>query len=157
MSNEPVPSAPPPVATPPKKNQTLKIVLIVAGILLALCCIGSLIAGFFIYRAIQEGTGPAKNAVTGYYEDLKAGNYGSAYDRLCSETQEAVTRDDFVSVQNLLPKVTDYKVVGVNVSNVNGKWTGSVSVRVSRDRAGETTQNVELVKEGGGWKVCEAN
>jgi hypothetical protein len=151
------PPAGPPYASPvlpPKKNQTLKIVLIVLGALLVLCCIGALIAGAFGYKAFRDATGPAKSAVTGYYDDLKAGNYGSAYDRLCAESQEAVTREDFIGVQNLLPNITDYKITGVNVNNSNGKVTGSVNVTVTRERSGESTQTIELRKEGGDWKVC---
>lgn len=143
------------VAPPAKSKFPWKIVLIVLGVLAVLCCIGSLIGGFFIYRAVQDATGPARNAVTGYFDDLKAGNFGSAYSRLCDETQQEVTRDDFVTVQQELPKVTDYKVVGVNINTTNGKTTGTVNVRVTRETGAVTTQSVELVKEGNSWKVCE--
>jgi hypothetical protein len=151
-----VPVTAPPTAAPPQKsNQTLKIVLIVGGALLVLCCIGAILAGVFGVKAFTEATLPPKRAVSGYYDDLKAGNYGSAYDRICSETRQHVTREDFTDVQNLLPHVTDYKVTNVDVKTVNGHTTGTASVQVNRERGGETNQTVRLVKEGGHWKVCE--
>ncbi len=55
----------------------------------------------------------------------------------------------------MLPKVTDYKVVGVSINTTNGKTTGDVNVRVTRETGAVTTQSVGLVKEGNSWKVCE--
>jgi hypothetical protein len=156
---EPV-TAPPgyqPVPPPPpkKSNQTLRIVLIVLGVLAVLCCLGVILTGVFGYKAFRDATGPAKDALTGYFDDLKAENYGSAYDRLCSETQAAVTREDFIDFQRVLPAITDYKIDGVNIHDVSGKPRATVDVRVTRERGGEITQTVELIKEGGKWKVCE--
>src|SRR5512139_1104668 len=104
---QPEPVAPPPgyqpVAPPPRKsNQTLKIVLIILAVLAVLCCIGALIAGAFGYKAFRDATGPAKDALNGYFDDLKAENYGSAYDRLCAETQAGITREDFIDFQRVL-------------------------------------------------------
>jgi len=149
------PGYPPAVPPPKKSNQTLKIVLIIIAVLAVLCCIGAIIAGAFGYRAFRDVTGPAKDTVTGYFDDLKAGNYDSAYDRLCAETQSTVTREDFVAFQSVLPAVIDYKIVGVNIHNTNGKTYATVDVRVTRERGGEVTQTVQLLKEGGKWKVCE--
>jgi Domain of unknown function (DUF4878) len=145
------------VAVPPpqKSNQTLKIILILGGALLVLCCIGAIIAGAFGIKALRDATGPAKSVVTGYYDDLKAGNYGEAYDRICAQTKQQVTREDFIDVQNLLPHITDYKVSNLDVTTVNGKTTGTAQVQVTRERGGTTTQTVRLIKEDGHWKVCE--
>jgi Domain of unknown function (DUF4878) len=144
------------VTAPPKKsNQALKIILIVGGILLVLCCIGAILAGAFGFKAFRDATGSAKAAVTGYYDDLKSGDYDSAYDRICSETQQQVTREDFTDVQNLLPHITDHKVTSLNITSVNGRTTGTAQIQVTRDRGGETTQTVRLIKEDGDWKVCE--
>jgi hypothetical protein len=146
-----IPAQPP---APPKPRHTLRIVLIVVGVVLVLCCGGAIVGGFFLFRTVQTATAPARAAADAFITDLESGNRAGAYDRLCSSTQRQFTRDAFAQGIDRQPKVRSHAIDGVNVSNINGQVSGTVSTRLTMDTGFVDRHNFVLVKEDGQWKVC---
>ncbi|GAB3154404.1 hypothetical protein GCM10027290_48840 [Micromonospora sonneratiae] len=149
MTYQPMP------APPPKKSKTLRTVLIVVAVVLTLCCVGGGIGGFFLYRTVQDATGPARDATTGYVDDLGSGNYPGAYGRLCNRMRSEMTADEFARMQSIQPRVASYKITGLSVNNTNGRVTGTATVRLTQDGGATVIQVLPLVKEDGEWRICQ--
>ncbi|MEU8262365.1 hypothetical protein AB0C02_17260 [Micromonospora sp. NPDC048999] len=143
-----------PAMVPPKKNTT-RTVLIVVGIVLAICCMGGAIGGFFIYRAVEEATGPAKTTVDTFAGALVSHDYPTAYGQLCGGLRDRFSQDDFARQQSNGPLVDGYEIVGLNVQNNNGRVFGSASVRYTVRQGMPTTQTYALTKENGTWRICQ--
>lgn len=143
---------PPP---PPKKPRTARIVLTIVGAVLALCCVGGTIGGFFLYKAVDKATGPARASVDTFAGALVAGDYPTAYGQLCGQVRDRVSQEDFVRQQSAQPRPTGYEIVGINVQNTNGRVYGSASVRFTPASGTSATQEYALTKEDGSWRICE--
>jgi hypothetical protein len=146
-----IPIQPP---APPKQRHTLRTVLIIVGVVLALCCGGAVVGGFFIFRTVQQATGPARTTTDTFVTDLESGDSAAAYDRLCASTQRVFTREAFAQGLNQQPKVRSHQIDGVNVSNVNGQVSGTVTARLTLETGFVDKHTFTLVKEDGRWKVC---
>ncbi|MEW2429627.1 hypothetical protein AB0877_16580 [Micromonospora sp. NPDC047644] len=86
----------------------------------------------------------------------EAGNYAGAYGRLCDRAHDTMPQEDFVRIQSAQLKISSYEITGVNVSNHNGRVTGTVQVETVQAVTGARfTQGVALVKENGDWRVCQ--
>ncbi|MEU4480856.1 hypothetical protein AB0F68_22800 [Micromonospora sp. NPDC023966] len=144
-----------PAMVPPRKSNTTRVVLTVVGVVLALCCVGGVVGGFALYRAVQDATGPARTTVDTFAGALVARDYPTAYDQLCGRVRDRVSREDFVRQQSAQPALTGYRIVGLNVTNSNGRVRGSADVRFTPQSGTTVTQAFVLVKEDGGWRICE--
>ncbi|MFG2057094.1 hypothetical protein ACGFI9_24035 [Micromonospora sp. NPDC048930] len=144
-----------PAMVPPRKSNTTRTVLIVVGVVLALCCVGGVIGGFAIYHAVREATGPARTTVDTFAGALVARDYPTAYGQLCRPVRDRVSREEFVRQQSARPALTGYEIVGLNVTNNNGQVSGSASVRFNPASGTSETQAYRLVKEDGSWRICE--
>ncbi|MEV4758684.1 hypothetical protein AB0J86_26770 [Micromonospora sp. NPDC049559] len=144
-----------PITVPPSRgpNRGFRTVLIVVAIVLVLCCGGGTVAGFVLFRTGAE-LGPARETTVGYLDALRAGNYPGAYARLCARARERTSQDEFTRVQSAQPRISDYEIVGLNLSRTNRGVGGTASVRLTRQGGGELTQMISLVKEGDHWRVC---
>ncbi|SCL69670.1 hypothetical protein [Micromonospora chersina] len=143
-----------PAMVPPRKSNTTRVVLTVVGVVLALCCVGGVVGGFAIYHTAKEATGPAHATVDRFAGALVARDYPTAYGQLCARVRARVSQEDFVRQQSAQP-LTEYRIVGVNVTNTNGRVSGSAQVRFTPQSGTTVTQAFVLVKEDGGWRVCE--
>ncbi|MGW5672004.1 Rv0361 family membrane protein [Micromonospora sp. NPDC003776] len=144
-----------PAMVPPRKSNTTKVVLIVVGVVLALCCVGGVIGGFALYHAVREATGPARTTVDSYAGALVARDYPTAYGQLCGQVRGRVSQEDFARQQAAQPALTGYEIVGLNVQNTNGRVYGSANVRFTPQSGTSQTQVYRLVKEDGSWRICE--
>jgi hypothetical protein len=146
---------PPPYPPPqPRKSHTLRTVLIVVGSVLALCCVGAVVGGYFLFRGVQEAVGPVRDSTDRFLRALEAGDTTTAYSMLCADTRQSLTTDAFTQGVNGQPKVRAHEVTGVNISNFNGRVSGTVRARLTLDNGFEDQHEFRLVKEGGQWKVC---
>ncbi|SCG33756.1 DUF4878 domain-containing protein [Micromonospora halophytica] len=143
-----------PTTAPKSNRRTLRIVLIVVGIVLALCCVGGAVGGFFVYGAVKETVGPVSEATTTYLDAVRTGNHQQAYDQLCRQRREQTSLAEFTRQQEAQPRVIGYEVGGVNVNNTNGRVRGSATVRLTTESGSTSTQVFTLVKEDGAWRVC---
>ncbi|WP_433318629.1 hypothetical protein ACQP0U_12645 [Micromonospora sp. CA-269861] len=146
-----------PIMVPqPSPNRTLRTVLIVVGALLTVCCVVGVCVGFWLYRGVKDAVEPTRAAASAYIDDVQAGNYPSAYGRLCDRVRDTMTQEDFARVQAAQLKISSYEITGVNVNNHNGQVTGTVTVQMVQEATGATfTQGMALVKEDGEWRVCQ--
>ncbi|WP_173062547.1 Rv0361 family membrane protein [Phytohabitans houttuyneae] len=145
-----------PIFTPaPKPRRTARTVLIVVGAVLAVCCVGGAVGGFALFRSVSNAIEPARDAATSYVDDVRAGDYPSAYGRLCQEVRDTTTLEDFTRAMSAGPRIQSYEINGVNVSNFNGRSTATVTARMTQDSGATLIQVFPLVKEDGEWRVCQ--
>jgi len=145
-----------PPAPPVKRGNNTRTILIVVGSVLALCCILGVIGGVFFFRTLSESMEPAQGAATAYVDDLMAGNYSSAYGRMCDKVHQRVSEAEYTRIQSAQLKIRSYKIVGTNIRTVNATTTATVSMRMVQAETGmEFTQGIFLLKERGQWRVCE--
>ncbi|MGK5440991.1 Rv0361 family membrane protein [Micromonospora sp. URMC 105] len=144
-----------PIRVPPRDNRrTLRIVLIVVGVVLALCCLGGTVGGFFLYGAAKEAVGPAREATTSYLDAVRAGDHQRAYELLCREERERTSLADFGRRQAAEPRLVDHDIAGLTVNNTNGQVRGTATVRLTTETGGASTRVLTLVKEDGAWRLC---
>ena len=124
------------------------------GIVLAALLVACGIGGYFLFRAVANATGPARDAAVAFVSDLETGNDAAAYDLLCGDTQGSLSRDAFSQGVAAQPKLASHKVVSTSVNNDNGTVSATVGMDLT-DVSGATGQHTfTMVKEGGAWKVC---
>lgn len=146
----------PPAPPVPRGRNTTRTVLIVVGAVLSLCCVLGIIGGIFFFRTVGEQIGPVQDAATAYVDDVIAGNYPSAYGRMCDRVHQKVSETEYTSNQSMQLKIASYRVVGTNVRSMNTSVTAIVTMRMKQAATGmEFTQSIPLVKERGQWRVCE--
>ncbi len=143
--------APPPE---PRRSHTLRNVLIIAGIVVVLCCGGAVTGGVFLVRGFQNTIGPARDTVNTFLGHLEAGETDAAYDGLCSRTRAQFSRTQFAEIVNAHPKLDGHSITGTNVSNHNGRVSASVTATLDFAGGGREQHVFALAKEGGGWRVC---
>ncbi|MGB2569844.1 hypothetical protein ACPFP2_15520 [Micromonospora citrea] len=143
-----------PIMAPKSSRRPLRIVLVVVGVVLALCCVGGAVGGFFVYGAVKETVGPVSEATTTYLDAVRSGDHQRAYDQLCRQRREQTSLAEFTRQQEAQPQVVGYRVGGVNVTNTNGRVRGSATVRLTTETGSTSTQVFTLVKEDGAWRVC---
>ncbi|GGM29753.1 DUF4878 domain-containing protein [Dactylosporangium sucinum] len=139
----------------PQRSRTLRTVLIVVGVVLAVCCVGAGVGGYFLFRNVKDAVGPTRDAAEAFVQYLEAGNTDAAYDSLCADTRGAYTREAFAAGVAKQPKIKDHAVQGVFVNTgSNGRTTGTVTMRLTLDTGFTDQHTFVLLKENGTWRVC---
>ncbi len=147
------PGVAPPFAAPPVEGRQTRLWLgLGAGALaLALCCggggaamIGLLVTGV---QAIDE---QGRAASTDYYQALVEQEYGAAYDQLCPQVRQQMSRREFERRAASAPQVTSFQVGEVDQNNL------TVSVDVTLRGGGRESQQVDLEQnqQTGQLEVC---
>ncbi|MET7751311.1 hypothetical protein [Micromonospora sp. NPDC005367] len=143
-----------PIMVPPKNPRTRRTVLVVVGVVLSLCCVGGVIVGIMLRNLSQEADGPARETVDAFAGAMVERDFPTAYGQLCGQLQGGQSQADFVRQQSGQFTATSYEIVGLNVTNMNGRVRGDVHVRwVLADGSGGT-QVLSLVKEDDDWRIC---
>src|SRR5262245_38034428 len=142
------------VPPPPKQSHTLRTVLIVVGVALVVCCAGAIGGGYAIYRGVSAATGPVRDTVNAFLGDLEAGNTASAYEYLCGPVRSQYPGAVFAEVVSRRPKLSSHSIIGVNVNNVNGDVSGSVTARLRYADSSADLHVFHLAKEDGNWRIC---
>ncbi|GAA2358542.1 hypothetical protein [Dactylosporangium salmoneum] len=141
-----------PQAPPPKK--TWRVVLIVVGAVLVLCCGGLGVGGYFLFKGVKEATGPALDAANQFVVNLEHGDTDAAYEQLCAGTRTAYTKDAFADGVAKQPKITAHKTTGVNVASINGRTTATATMTLTLDSGFSEQHAFPMLKESGDWKIC---
>ncbi|PGH42411.1 hypothetical protein GA0070622_1770 [Micromonospora sediminicola] len=142
-----------PAMVPPKKSR--RTLFIVLGVVLALCCSGGVVGGFVLYRVAQDATGPARATVDTFAGAIVARDYPAAYRLFCADVRDRLGEADFARQQSAQPELTGYEIVGLNVTNNNGRVRGSANVRFTPRDGVAVNQVLPLVKEDGDWRICD--
>lgn len=138
---------------PPRRNTTLRTVLIILGVVLVLCCTGAGFAGYTLFRNVQAATGPVRDAADTFITNLETGNVQSAHEQLCAETKGRFPLSEFTTGMQTQPKVRSHRINGVFVNTSNGVQTGTVNASLTLDTGFVDEHVFRLVPEDG-WKVC---
>lgn len=139
--------------TEPTRRNPTKIILIVVACVLAVCCIGGGIAAFIGFRAVSGAVGPPRQATEAFIGDLRTGDAGAAYPKLCSATRAAITQERFASMIDTR-KPTGFTIVGTNISNVNGNVNATVTAKLTFADGFSEQHIFHLKQEDGVWKIC---
>jgi hypothetical protein len=145
------PYMPPP---PAKKSNTLRTVLIVVGSVLAVCCVGGVIGGVFLFRGVTKATAPARNTADQFITDLQNGDTTGAYALLCDSTKQAFPAAEFASGVTGGAQIASHEFAGVNVSSGTGGTRATVSMKLTMRNGFVDQHAIPLVKEDGQWRVC---
>ncbi len=142
-----------PIMVPPRRpRRTLRTVLIVAGVVLGLCCVGGIVAGALLINAGRNELPRIQSDAVAYFDDVRAGDMAAAYGYLCDAVRSRVPEETFAA-ESRQPR--DYRITGVRISNVNGRTRGFVSVHVVMTDGQSLDQVFTLVKEHGSWRICD--
>jgi hypothetical protein len=135
------------------RSRTTRIVLILFGVLLVLCC-GVVVAGTITYRSIQAASGPARDAANAFLGQLKADDTSAAYANLCATTRSRFSAADFAATVHNRPRVQSYSIVGTSVANVNGDVSATVTANIRYADGSSENRSLPLVKDGDVWRIC---
>jgi hypothetical protein len=139
---------------PARRRNTTRIVLLVVGGVLALCCMGG-VGAFALFRSVQGATGPVRDAATAFIADLASGYYEHAYGQLCADTRTRFTPEQFRQGVQARGAIRGYSITNVSVFNRNGRaTTGTVTANLRYDSGFTDRHSFPLVKEDGAWRVC---
>jgi hypothetical protein len=128
--------------------------LIVAGIVLAVCLAGLAVGGVTMFNAVRNATAPARDAADAFVRDLEAGNAAGAHARLCRDTRERFSLDAFAGGVHSQARITGHRILGVNVSTVNGQSTAQVTMDLTYASGFTDRHSFLLVVEDDQWRVC---
>jgi hypothetical protein len=134
-------------------NRTLVVVLAIVAVLALLCCGGAVTAGVVVWRTFGRDAVAARSTTDHYLRDLRRGDTGAAYQRLCSQITQAVTPGDFDAIVREKGLPDSYSITGVSVHKDDGTRTARTTTRLTV--AGTTrNQTFTLVREDGVWRIC---
>jgi hypothetical protein len=105
---------------------------------------------FFILRSASAGP---RDATSGYFAAFGAGDWASAHDRLSAAQRDQLTPADLAALwatqERAHGPVAGFNTTGFRINNDRARITGRL-----RYRDGTTESRiVQLVREGGSWKV----
>jgi hypothetical protein len=104
--------------------------------------------------AVSVGTSikPAEQAATAYAEALVGQRWSDAQAMLCSQ-DKGVTADQ-MAAHYAQPRLTGYRVEGVNVANYNGTTSATATLRFDTADGLSNSTTLPLTKEGEAWRPC---
>lgn len=143
-----------PIVTQPQRSMsTTKIVLIVVGSVLAVCCAGGAVAAYFGVRAFSGAIGPPSAVTESFIRDLESGNSASAYGKLCAPTRQRISQDRFAEMVGER-RPSSFRIVETSVRNMNGRVSATVTASLTYPDGFTDTHAFHLQQERGEWKVC---
>jgi hypothetical protein len=128
--------------------------LVLAGILVGLCCIGVSGLGLWNVQAVRQAQGPVRDTAEGFLRELSAGDTDAAYDRLCSDTRTRWSRLGFDQWVRTPPQVTGHEIHEVSVSTRSGRPEGTVRAGLTRADGRAQERDLRVVRDPEGWRVC---
>ncbi|RKR86968.1 hypothetical protein BDK92_1240 [Micromonospora pisi] len=137
-------------ASPWTNREVRRPLLAVAALTLALLLGGLGIGGFFLFRPGQEPETAARIAIDSFVQRLIAGNYGGAYDQLCSDTRERLDREQFTADIGGRPAVRSYQIDKIERSG----RTFSISVTLADPSGASEAHVYRVVEDRGSWRIC---
>ena len=135
---------------PAPRKRRLTGLWIALAVVAVLCCGGLGVGGFFLVKTVNDATKPVRAAATEYLDALEVADYQYAYELLCSSLRGQITA---AILAQGAPEIDHYDITNTTVSNDNGVKTGTVTVKIL-SQGDSSTKLLDLVKEGGTWRVC---
>jgi hypothetical protein len=113
------PGVQPPFVAPPTDGSRRRRwigVGIAAGVLVLLCAGGAGLFVALIGLSAQATREEAGRSVTAYLSDLRDGQFGRAWTRLCPALKQRVSSAEFTREQQALPRITQFSLGDVTIS-----------------------------------------
>lgn len=129
-----------------------RTLLTAAGIAAATCTVG--VGGLAVFAWVTNEAGPAREVTEAFVADLAAGDHAEAYDRLCGDTRDRFSPEAFESYVGDQRQISHHRVVGAEISRVDRRRTGLVTVEFGYGDAGTARHTFQLVEEDDTWRVC---
>jgi hypothetical protein len=129
-------------------------VLIVVGIVVAVCCVAGIAGGIYLFTSINRATGPARDAADAFVRELEVGDTQDAYNMLCRSTKERFSPDAFASGVRSQPRITGHRILNTTVNTVNGRSSAQVTLELSYESGFTERHSFLVVPEDDAWKVC---
>lgn len=129
-------------------------VLSLAAAGLFVCCVGAAGLGAWNFQHIRESSGDARDAAEAFLHEVTSGDADGAYDRLCGDTRERWSRDDFVQRLSVPPTIIRYAIDDVAVATDRGQVRGTVTARLTRRSGAVDRREMPMIKNGDQWQVC---
>ncbi|MGW0435877.1 Rv0361 family membrane protein [Micromonospora sp. NPDC003197] len=138
----------------PRPRRGRRAVFGVAGLVVLICCVGAAGLGLWNFQSVQRSTGPAQAAADTFLADLAAGEHARAYDRLCPDTRQRWTREDFVRRAVSPEKISRYTIEDTSVAAEDGQLRATVTAQLIRGHDTPDRHELPIVKSDDGWRVC---
>jgi hypothetical protein len=131
-----------------------RVLLLVVGLTLFVCCVGAAGLGAWNYQSIRRAAGPAQQAADRFLGDVRSGDQSGAYDRLCADTRARWSRPQFALRVSTPPTINRYAIENVKITSKDGQQRAAVSVALTRDSGAVDNHTLPMVKGDDGWQVC---
>jgi hypothetical protein len=136
-----------------KRSHTLRNLLIIAGVMIVMCCAGAIAYEVVTAKRDLSVLRPAQDTTNKFVRDLELGDYPAAYGRLCARTRDEFTLDHFDQTVRTQPHIRAHRIVDARIMNVNLP-SAIVIEELTQDSGSIDTHAFIVVKEDGAWKVC---
>jgi len=137
-----------------RPRRGLRAVLGVAGLVGLVCCVGAAGLGLWNFQSVRRSTGPARAAADTFLADLAAGEHARAYDRLCPDTRQRWSRQDFVRRAVTPAKISRYVIEDTSVAAKDGRLRATVTAELIRGHDTVDRHDLPVVQSDEGWQVC---
>jgi|GEM_PF-1568059 hypothetical protein len=138
-----------------RRPQRVRGLLSLAAAGVFVCCVGAAGLGAWNYQHVRQSSGAARESAEAFLRDVVAGDPDGAYDRLCADTRQRWSRDDFVRRLAVPPTITRYDIEDVQVaSDQEGQLRGTVVATLTRRSGAVDRREMPMVKDGDRWRVC---
>ena|GEM_PF-7124665 len=144
---------------PPNARRSSKkgwiIGLSITAVVLVLCCGCTALAGFGIYRVVESVRDQAGESTQDYLEALRDQRFDDAYELMCdrNKNRDGQTREEFIAAQQESPKLLNYEVQGVAVSQ-EGSSEFKVKTEQEFDDGTSRIERIPVVSEGDELRPC---
>lgn len=139
---------------PHRPHRPVRAGLLVGGAAVLLCCVGVAGLGAWNVQAVWQADEPVRETAEAFLTELSAGDADRAYGRLCARARSRWSPIGFAAWVRTPPVVTGHQITDVAVSTREGRPTGTVTVRLTRDGGGSEQRELPVVREDGQWRVC---
>jgi hypothetical protein len=133
---------------------TLKTAVVVALVTAVFCCGGLGVGGVVLFRKLRDVQSPIRTAAAGFLDEVEAGEYSAAYDRLCRATQERFSGAAFTAAVAGRQAVRAHHIDRVRITNDGVRLGGEVTVTLVDAGGAPRTRTIPMTSENRAWKVC---
>ena len=138
----------------PRRSPTLALLIGAVAVVGMLLCVGSAATVLVGSLWVRGQLGDPSIAVQNYYAALKQKNYSEAYSYLSKRAQGQTSLETFSDTYSSFDRVDGVIDQHIVTASKVGSDTATVTVTIvrrGRDRAQQ--QSVQLVKDGGDWRI----
>ncbi|WDZ83135.1 hypothetical protein PVK37_22075 [Micromonospora cathayae] len=139
---------------PHRPHRPVRAGATVVAALLGLCCVGVAGLGVWNVQAVRQADAPVRATADAFLTEVTAGDADAAYRRLCAPARSRWSPIGFAAWVRTPPVLTGHQITDVSVATRDGRPTGTVTVRLTRDGGAAEQRDLPVVKEDGGWRVC---